>query len=160
MQEPNCEVDIRHKVARKVVAKYSAVSAGASLVPIPGADLVADMYSMAKMLNAINAIYGLTPDQIDALNPGKKIIAANAIMAVGNQAIGKAVTSNLVMTLLKKMGKRVATKQFTKYVPIAGQAVALALAVTVMATVGEKHIRDCRQVSRKMLELSEPKKEI
>jgi len=140
------DLEVAKTRARKSIAKFTAVSTGGSIIPIPGADLVTDLYSSMKMLNEINEIYGLSSQQIDKLDPAFKVMVAEAIVAAGGQAIGRLITKELIVTLLAKMGKRVTAKQLTKYVPIIGQLASAAISVTVMASLGEKHRRDCQKV--------------
>jgi hypothetical protein len=52
-----------------MVTSRAGLSAGAAMVPIPGADIGADVTLLLEMIPAINRKFGLTPEQIDQLDP-------------------------------------------------------------------------------------------
>ena len=60
--------------------------------------------------------------------------------------IGKLVTSEIAVEALKTVGVRMTARQVGKYVPVAGQALSVALGFAAMKYVGHQHIRDCRRV--------------
>ena len=62
--------------------------------------------------------------------------------------IGKFITRDLVLKLTKTMGLRMTTRQASKYVPLAGQALSATLAMLPLRYLGEQHIRDCLQVAQ------------
>ena len=53
----------------------------------------------------------------------------------------------LVIEALKVVGVRLTVKQAAKYVPIAGQALSVAIGFAAMQYVGRQHIRECARVS-------------
>jgi len=59
---------------RALVRKRAAISAGVSVIPLPGVDVVADLSSFAVMVEEINKAFGLSPDQIDRLQPGPQTL--------------------------------------------------------------------------------------
>ena len=99
-----------------------------------------------KLIPAINAEFGLTPAQIDKLSPGKRLMVYKSIVAVGSLMIGKLVTKEIAIEVLKTVGVRMTAKQIGKYVPVAGQALSVALGFAAMKYVGHQHIKDCRRV--------------
>jgi hypothetical protein len=131
---------------RKMVTRRALVSAGAVLVPLPGADIAADVALLTQLIPAVNREFGLTPDQIEQLNPTMKVLVYKAIVTFGGAMVGRIVTRELIMQALVKVGMRVTTKTAARLVPVAGQAVAAGLSFTAMRIVGESHIRDCRRV--------------
>jgi hypothetical protein len=54
MIHTQAELDTIRNACRRMVTKRAAISAGVSVVPIPGADLVADVGILTKMLPAIS----------------------------------------------------------------------------------------------------------
>lgn len=60
--------------------------------------------------------------------------------------IGKLVTKEIAIEVLKTVGVRMTAKQVGKYVPVAGQALSVALGFAAMKYVGHQHIKDCRRV--------------
>lgn len=72
-----------------------------------------------------------------------------ATSAGGSLLIGRLVTRELVLTVLKVVGVRLTTQQATKLVPIAGQAVSAALTFSALKYVCEQRIKQCVAVSQR-----------
>jgi uncharacterized protein (DUF697 family) len=131
---------------RRMVTRRALASAGVALVPAPGIDVAADVALLTELIPAINREFGLTPDQIDELNPRMKGLVYKAIVTFGAAMVGRLITRELIVQALLKVGVRVTAKTAARLVPIAGQAVAAGLSYGAMRLVGESHIRDCRRV--------------
>ena len=65
--------------------------------------------------------------------------------------VGRIVTRELIVKLLKLVGVRLTTQQAAKYVPIAGQAVSAVLTFSSLKFVCEQHIQQCVAVSRQLM---------
>lgn len=135
---------------KTMVTKRAGLSAGAAVIPIPGMDIGADVSLLVEMIPAINRKFGLTPEQIDGLDPQVQKILLVAISSVGSGLIGKFVTKELVLQVLKRLGLRVATKSMAKFVPILGQALAAGISFGAMRMVGNSHVDDCYEVAKKL----------
>lgn len=133
--------------ARKLLHKRALVAAAAGVVPVPGLDWAVDAALLSRLLPRINAEFGLTPQQLDQLDPSKREQVQKAVALVGSVLIGKLITRDLVIKLTRSMGVRMTTKQAAKYVPLAGQAIAATLGYATLRYLGEQHIRDCMQVA-------------
>jgi uncharacterized protein (DUF697 family) len=133
---------------RKRVSQRALVAAGVSMVPIPGLDWAADVGVLVKLLPEINRAFGLTPEQIERLAPQRQLVVYKAISAGGGLLVGKLVTRELVIQLLKMVGVRLTTQQAAKFVPLAGQAVSAVLTYGALKFVCEQHIRQCQAVAR------------
>lgn len=133
---------------RTMVKKRAAASGGVALIPVPGADIAADVGMLMELLPAINRKFGLTPEQISELDAKHKALVFAAIKKVGTDLVGKIVTKQLVLAVLKKVGVRMAAKQVLKYVPLAGQAVAAALSFAAMMYVGNSHVDECFEIAK------------
>ncbi len=120
------------------------------MVPIPGLDVAADVALLLRLIAQINEKFGLTQAQIEALSLSKRAIAFKAVTAVGSTLIGSALTKQLILSVLQTVGLRFTTKQVTKYVPLAGQALSAVLAYSAMRYVCHKHIEDCARVSQQL----------
>jgi hypothetical protein len=140
------ELDEAVKRAKSIVTRRAALASAASLVPVPGLDIAVDIAAIMKLIPAINSEFGLTPDQIDKLSPGKRLMVYKSIVAVGSVMIGKLVTKEIAIAVLKTVGVRMTARQIGKYVPLAGQALSVALGFAAMKYVGHQHIKDCRRV--------------
>lgn len=132
--------------SRSLLKRRALVAAVASTVPVPGLDWAVDAALLSRLLPQISAEFGLTPAQLDALDPHKREQVQKAVAMVGSVLIGKFITRDLVLKLTKTMGMRMTTRQASKYVPLAGQALAATLGYATLRYLGEQHIRDCLQV--------------
>lgn len=145
---PRTEDELRAAVtrAKSLVNRRAALASASVLVPIPGFDLAADVGTLMRLIPEINYAFGLTPDQIEALNPSRRALVYQAILIAGSALIGKIVTAELMFVALKKAGIKVTAKQVAKYVPVAGQALSAAMSFAALKYVCHQHIRDCVRV--------------
>ena len=135
---------------RKMVRRRALLAAGVAMVPLPGLDWLTDVGVLVNVLPQINAAFGLSPAQIERLAPDRRIVVYKAVSAGGGMLIGKIVTRELVMTMLRLVGVRLTTQQAAKFVPVAGQAVSAALTYSALRYVCEQHIRQCIEVARQL----------
>jgi uncharacterized protein (DUF697 family) len=135
---------------RKLVSKRAMLAAGVAMVPVPGLDWLTDVGVLIKLLPEINRAFGLTPEQIERLAPDRQVVVYKAISAGGGLLVGRVVTRELVMRLLKLVGVRLSTQQAAKYVPLAGQAISAALTYGALKYVCEQHIKQCQAVVRQL----------
>jgi len=136
----------------KMVNKRSAASAAAAVVPLPGVDVGADVVIMMELLPAINRKFGLSPEQLDQLDSDTKGRITVIISSVGSELIGKLITKEIVVKLLKKIGVKVTTKQVSKFIPFVGQALAAGISFGAMKHLGKSHIDDCYEVCKRAIE--------
>lgn len=146
------DVDAVARRCRRIVTRRALVAAGAAVVPVPGVDVAVDLGMLVKMLNEINEAFGLTPAQIDALAERRRLTAYRAIAAIGSSYIGRILTRELALTLLKRVARRIATATAVKYVPLAGQALAAGISFAAIKYIGERHIEDCVAVADRVIE--------
>ena len=139
--------------ASKMVNRKALFSAGMTLVPIPGLDMAVDVTVMIKMIDSINREFGLTPAQIMQLKTQERLATFEAIHWVGAVLIGKIITSELAISVLKSLGVKVAGKQVARWVPIVGQVSAATLGFAAMKYLGQQHIADCEAVARRVVQL-------
>jgi hypothetical protein len=135
---------------RKRVSQRALLVAGVAMVPLPGLDWAADVGLLMRLLPQISAEFGLTPAQVERLAPERRIVVYKAISAAGGVLVGKVVTRELVLSLVKLVGVRLSAQQAAKYVPLAGQAVSAALTYSALRYVCEQHIRQCLAVARQL----------
>jgi uncharacterized protein (DUF697 family) len=135
---------------RKLVRKRAAVSAGVAAVPLPGVDVLSDLATFALLVEEINQAFGLTPAQIERLQPRLRIIAYEAAAAIGGMLVGKIVTRQLVLRLFKKSGLKLAAKSVAKFVPFAGQLASAAIGYTLFQKMGNQHVEACVKVAQQV----------
>ena len=134
--------------SRKLLNKRAMVAAAASAVLIPGLDWAVDAAMLSRLIPEINKEFGLTPQQLDKLDPKKRDQVQKAVTMVGSVLIGKLISRDLVIKAATKIGMRLTTKQLAKYVPFAGQIVSAAVGYAAIRYLGEEHMKDCIRVAR------------
>src|SRR5450830_725221 len=142
------EIEQVRERCRRLVQRRAVMSAGASAIPIPGIDLMSDVGLFSMLINDINHEFGLTPEQIERLNPQFKLMAYRA---AGGMLVGKLVSRELILQLLKRSGVKIATKQVARFVPFAGQVVAAAIGYAVFRQIGNQHVNACAAVAQELL---------
>ena len=142
------ELDRIRASCKAMVRRRAATSGGMSLIPIPGVDIAGDVGLLLQLIPAITQKFGLTPEQIDELDPRHKVLIYAMLKKVGSDLAGRAITRQLAIAALKKVSVRLATKQVLRYVPFAGQVAAVALSVTAMMYLGNSHIDACYEIAR------------
>ena len=152
---PASEIEAIARRCRRMVTQRALLAAGVATVPVPGLDWVTDVGILVRLLPKISEAFGLSPDQVERLSPERRLVVYKAISTGGAMVLGKVITRDVVLRLLKVVGVRLTTQQAAKYVPFAGQAVSAALTYTALRYVCEQHIRQCAEVAR-MLALPAP----
>ena len=72
MAADNAALEAAVKRSRKLLNKRAMVAAAASAVPVPGLDWMVDAAMLSKLIPEINKEFGLTPQQLDQLEPKKR----------------------------------------------------------------------------------------
>ena len=148
MAEDDAALQAAVKRSRKLLNKRALIAAAASAVPVPGLDWAVDAAMLSKLIPEINKEFGLTPEQLDQLDPTKRDQVQKAVSMVGSVLIGKLISRDLVIKAATKIGMRLTTKQLAKYVPFAGQIVAATVGYAAIRYLGEQHMKDCIRVAR------------
>jgi uncharacterized protein (DUF697 family) len=143
-------IEATARACRRLVTQRALVAAGVAMLPVPGIDWVTDVGVLLKLIPQINQAFGLTPEQIERLAPNRQVVVYKAISSGSGMLVGKLVTRELVIQLLKLVGVRLTTQQAAKFVPIAGQAVSAALTYGALKYVCEQHIQQCKAVARQL----------
>jgi len=145
------DIDAVRERCRKLVRRRAMVSAGVAAVPIPGLDVVSDLRLFALLIDDINHEFGLSEEQIERLQPKFKLIAYEAAIGVGGMLVGKVVTREVVTTMLRKTGMKVAARQAGKMVPLAGQLAAAGIGFLAFRQIGYQHVEACVKVAAKLV---------
>lgn len=135
---------------RRIVTRRALIGAGVAMVPVPGVDWLTDVAILLKLIPEINRAFGLSPEQVERLSPDRRLVVYKAITAGGSLLVGRLITREVVMQVLRLVGVRLTTQQAAKFVPVAGQAVSAALTFSALKYVCEQHIRQCMDVSRQL----------
>src|SRR5207344_2983072 len=112
------QIELVVRQCRRMVNKRALVAAGVAAMPIPGVDWITDVAVLLKLIPQINRAFGLTPEQVERLAPDRRVVVYKAISAGSGMLVGRIVTRELIVKLLKLVGVRLTTQQAAKYVPI------------------------------------------
>ena len=144
-------IETTRERCRQLVRRRAAYSAGISAVPLPGLDVLSDVGLFKKLVDDVNAEFGLTPAQIDQLQPSHKLIVYKVAVGVGGVMVGKLVTRELLVQLFKRVGIRWTTKSISRFVPIAGQVAAAAIGFAMFKKLGYEHVEACARVANELV---------
>lgn len=147
------ELEAVRKKCKRLVIRRAAISAGVAAVPIPGIDIATDIGMLAILIEKINLEFGLTPAQIERLQPKMKLVAYEMIVGMGSVLVGKVITRDLVARLLKRAGAKVMVRHSAKIVPVVGQVASAAVGFTAFRTIGYQHIEACVEVAAELVSL-------
>lgn len=140
----------------EMVNTSSFFSGAVAAVPIPGMDIATDVSILMKLLPKINKKFGLSAEQVEALDPQLKQITLIAITKIGTSLIGKYITREAVVKSVTTAGaKIVATstaKTGFKFVPFLGPVLSGGISYAAMRIVGRAHVNDCYQVALEVLQ--------
>ncbi|OGP67369.1 MAG: hypothetical protein A2W27_05020 [Deltaproteobacteria bacterium RBG_16_44_11] len=146
------EIQTAKEECEKMLTKRALASAAVSLSPIIGPDIAADMALLLDLLPRINRRFGFAPEQIDSLDEKTIVVVYQLIKATGKAIVGKYVTKELIIILLKRIGIRVTAKQVAKFVPFIGPAISSAISFAGMKYMGKTHIRECVALATELLQ--------
>lgn len=151
----------------EMVSSSSLFSGAVAAVPIPGVDIATDVSILMKLIPKINRKFGLSAEQIEALDPQLKELTLIAITKIGTALIGKLITREAVIKTVTTAGAKVATagtaKSGAKFIPFLGPVLAGGISYGAMRFVGRAHVNDCYRVAlevmnqRKMLAAEQSK---
>ena len=86
---------------RRLVSRRALIAAGVAVVPIPGIDWATNVGVLVKLLPDINRKFGLSAEQVERLAPDRRVVVFKAITAGGTLLVGRIVTRELVMAMLR-----------------------------------------------------------
>lgn len=133
--------------------RRALLSAAASVIPVPFTDIATDVVLLRNIMPRITERFGLSKEQVDGYDPQLAIFIYDAAKKLGTNVIGKYLTKELIVQILKKMGiRRLTTNQVARYVPIIGQAVSAGLSYTAMRLIIRSHINECHRVARTVMQ--------
>ena len=144
------EIDAVRERCRGLVRRRAAISAGMSAVPLPGIDVLSDLSLFKTLVDDVNKAFGLTPEQVDRMQPKHKLLAYEIAVGMGGVMVGKYVTRQLLTQVLKRTGMKYLAKSATRFVPIAGQIASAAIGFAVFRKLGYEHVEACARVAQEL----------
>jgi uncharacterized protein (DUF697 family) len=145
------DIEAVRERCRRLVRRRAMVSAGVAAVPIPGLDVVSDLRLFSLLIDDINQEFGLSQQQIERLQPRFKLIAYEAAISVGGMLVGKLVTREVVMHVLRRTGFKTVARQATKLVPLAGQLASAGIGFVAFRQIGYQHVEACARVAQELI---------
>ena len=145
------DIDAVRERCRQLVRKRAMVSAGVAAVPIPGLDVISDLRLFAQLIEDINEAFGLSQEQIERMHPKFRMIAYQAAVGIGSMLVGKVVTREVLMHVLRKVGVKTAAKQAARFVPLAGQLASAGIGFLAFRQLGYQHVEACATVAQQLL---------
>ncbi|HEX8613328.1 MAG TPA: hypothetical protein VF800_18720 [Telluria sp.] len=136
---------------RRMVRNRAAVSAGVSALPVPGLDVMSDLTMLTGMVNDVNAAFGLSADQVEHLQPAYRRIVFGAAAGLGGMMVGKLITRQLALRLLKRSSVKAFARSAVRFVPLAGQVASAAIGFAVFRKLGYDHVEACTTVAQELL---------
>jgi hypothetical protein len=147
------ELENIKKECLRMSNRRALLSAAASVVPIPLTDIATDVVLLRNIIPRITERFGLSKEQVDGYDPQLAIFIYDAAKKLGTNVIGKYLTKELIVQILRKIGiRRLTTNQVARYVPIIGQAVSAGLSYTAMKLIIRSHINECHRVARTVMQ--------
>lgn len=135
--------------------KRALLSAAASIIPLPFTDIATDIMVLRDIIPRITQKFGLSKEQLDRYDPQVAIMIYEAAKELGAKMIGRYITKEVIVYILKRMGIRsLTTKQVAHYVPLIGQAIAAGISYTGMTLIIRHHIKECYDVAGLALDRS------
>ena len=128
------------------VTKYAGLAAVNGLNPIPGLGVAVDATVLLKLFAEIREHYGLSEDQINSLSP----TLVNILGPIANKILSFSKKEGIEL-LLKQFAGRLAAKQFSKYIPFVGLAIASSAGFGLTKLAGDSYLEDCHQVAEAIL---------
>ena len=145
------DVELIRKKCRRLAIRRAAMSAGVSALPIPGLDIATDLTFLARVIHDINVEFGLSPEQIERLQPKMRLIAYEAMVGMGGLLVGRLVTREVVAHLLARSGLKMLVQHAAKIVPVAGQIVSVSIGFVTFRAVANQHIDACVAVAAELV---------
>jgi hypothetical protein len=136
---------------KSMVRRRAALSAGVAILPVPGLDILSDLRLLSRLVDEVNATFGLSPAQIARLKPELRLLAYEAAVGIGGMLVGKFVTKELVLALLQRTGAKQVAKQAGKLVPVAGQLASATIGFFAFRQIGYQHVEACAKVAGELL---------
>jgi uncharacterized protein (DUF697 family) len=140
--------DIRKECLR-MSGRRALLSAAATIIPFPFSDVLADVVLLRTVIPQITERFGLARDQVDRYDPQVAVLIYDMVKKLGAGLIGRYVTKELVLQVLKVIGlRRLTARQAARCVPIAGQALAAGLSYGAMTFIIRLHINHCYRIAQ------------
>ncbi|MEZ4870389.1 MAG: GTPase [Caldilineaceae bacterium] len=135
----------RKRCERKVYL-FAALAAATSAIPIPGLGVAVDIGSLLALFELLKKDYG-----VNELTP--KEVTAPALAKIASEIIEYS-TKEGALLLLKRYASQVTVEEFSKYIPVVGQAIAASAGFYITNSAGMAFLRDCHILAEARLDVA------
>lgn len=118
---------------------WAAVSCSGGLLPLPGLDAALDSLLMPHWLRAIERDFGLAPGESGRIVAVRQSWSQKRLLRIAASMLSSLLPRRLLTAALGREGMR----RSLRYLPMAGQAAASALAFAVTLRAAYAHIDAC-----------------
>lgn len=132
----------KYQACEKLVAKYAWLAAANAINPIPGLDVSIDLKLMNKMFDELKRTYGLNQAKLDRFR---------GVLPLAERVLAMGTKEGMVALMKNYVGKQ-GVEGLAKYVPYAGQAVAMGLGYALTSNLGKKYLDDCHELATGILQ--------
>lgn len=136
--------------AYKLVKFYSYLAAVNGLNPIPGLDISIDLGLLVKLSHEIRSNFSLDEENISFFDNNDDQSFKGAIKQEILKRLGRFLTTEGVMVLLKRYAVGVTSKQMVKYIPFIGQIVAAGIGYKMTHIFGEDVINETYELAKEV----------
>lgn len=149
-------LDKKRTVARKIVSWSAVASAANGLNPIPLADVAVDVGVLTAMCKKINAIYGLSAEQLAYMESAAPSLSKSPEFGGIKQNVAKWVAKYAVaegiVAVLKSMGKKIVIKNVAKFLPFIGSIISAGVGYKMTTAFGEQYLDEAEEHAEKILQ--------
>lgn len=136
----------KRDACEKHVAIAASASAANALNPLPGVDIAVDIGVLLTLFNDLKGSFGLNEEILSQVH-----MFAPGLAGMANKIVQYAAKEGVLLLLKQFVGKE-ALKEFSKYIPFVGQAIAMGAGYAITSNAGKMYLDYCYEISKAILE--------
>lgn len=149
------DLDAARAECRRMVTHYALASGAIGVLPVPGVDLVVDVFSLGRLLTRINARFGVGAADLRGMDARAKAILLGAVTGGGGEFIGKRLGAGLARRLIARLGPRMLSGSAARIVPLAGAMASAGISFAAMKAIGNLHVEECHAAVGRLLDAAD-----
>lgn len=146
------ELDRIKDECKRLVNKRATISGIAAAIPLPAVEIGTDLAFMMELIHKINQKFGLTKEQINELDQDTKQLLMSLSISASTELTGRFMKKDVIGLYLKNNGMKRISKLSIKWVPLLGQLATASISYSTLRYLGNSHIEECYELSRRMIE--------
>ncbi|HMK42661.1 MAG TPA: hypothetical protein VK445_00825 [Dissulfurispiraceae bacterium] len=140
------------KACSRMASRAGVKSAVVGTLPLPWIDAAVDIRLLSKLVSGINERFGLAEKQVGTYSQEMQIAVFDLAKQTGARFVGRFITTDVLLPVLRKLGIRIASQRAARFIPILGTAIAASISFGAMRLIAHIHIRECSEVVRQLWE--------